>query len=82
MSLIFLPYVSFGEWDETRKKIQIIVGVIIFVIVTIIGFVLFYEVQTISSIGITYFNCVPITENFCKNFHQGVFLEDRLTNYY
>ena len=56
-------------------------GVVIFVIVTIIGFVLFYEVQTISSGGVGYFNCVPITENFCKNFHQGVLLEDRL-NYY
>jgi len=81
LSMIFLPYITFGLWDKRRKQIQIIVAVVLFIFISVLGFVLFYEIQTVSSSGITYFNCIPITDSFCNNFHQGQYLEPRLTNY-
>lgn len=81
LALIFLPYVTFGEWDRRRKQIQIVCAVLVVVTLTVVGFVLFYVVQDVDTTGVEYFNCVKINENFCKNFHQGRHLEPRETIY-
>nr|XP_047142960.1 inactive rhomboid protein 1 [Hydra vulgaris] len=77
LSIIFLPYITFGDWDRRRKKIQIAVAIVILFIITTVGFILFYKVQEFHSAAITFFNCIPITDNFCKNYHQGQSLESR-----
>lgn len=77
LAFIFLPYVTFGEWDRRRKQIQIVASIFFVVTLTVIGFVLFYVVQDVDTKGVEYFNCISITENFCKNFHQGRDLEKR-----
>ncbi|XP_057310794.1 inactive rhomboid protein 1-like [Hydractinia symbiolongicarpus] len=81
LAFIFLPYVTFGKWDRRRKQIQIVIAAVVLIIITIIGFILFYVYQDINTSGVTYFNCVPITTDFCKNFHQGKVLERRETIY-
>ena len=81
LAFIFLPYVTFGDWDRRRKQIQLVASIFLVVLLTVIGFVLFYVVQDVDTKGVEYFNCVKITENFCKNFHQGRHLEKRETIY-
>jgi len=81
LALIFLPYVTFGDWDRRRKRIQLGVSLVIVIALTVVGFILFYVVQDIDTKGVEYFNCIKINENFCKNFHQGRNLEERETIY-
>lgn len=81
LAFVFLPYLTFGEWDKRRKRIQILVAIVSLIALTVIGFVLFYVVQDINTTGVEYFNCIQINEKFCKNFHQGRNLEERETVY-
>lgn len=81
LALIFLPYVTFGEWDRRRKRIQIVGALVLVISLTVVGFILFYIVQDVDTTGVEFFNCIKINENFCKNFHQGRHLEKRETVY-
>lgn len=77
LALVLLPYLTFGDWDKRRKRIQILLAIVSLIVLTVIGFILFYVVQDINTDGVEYFNCIRINENFCKNFHQGRTLENR-----
>ena len=81
LSLIFLPYVSFGKWDRRRKRVQIVVALLVMMGVNVGGFILFYYVQFKSSHGFSFFNCIPFTDEFCENFNHGQNLEKRLRIY-
>lgn len=77
LSLILLPYVTFGKWDQTRKRIQIVAAILFLAILTVTGFFLFYVKQEFSAPNLEYLNCVPVTSDFCSNFHKGQNLEPR-----
>ena len=81
LAFIFLPYVSFGQWDRRRKRFQIFIASIIVVLLTTVGLVLFYVIQYESPYDVSYFNCIPFTREFCENFNHGQVLEKRLTIY-
>lgn len=66
LAFIFLPYVSFGEFDRRRKQIQIIVCFVLVITLYVIGFVVFYESQDSGCNGCEYLNCIPFTKDFCK----------------
>ncbi|XP_041474539.1 inactive rhomboid protein 1-like isoform X1 [Lytechinus variegatus] len=68
LSFIFLPYICFGEFDRNRKRIQMVVCSVLLVGFFSLGFVLFY-VRPITDWWwwFQFFNCVPITEDFCND---------------
>ncbi|XP_071814602.1 inactive rhomboid protein 1-like isoform X2 [Apostichopus japonicus] len=77
LSFIFLPYICFGEFDKRRKRIQIFVCSILLVAYYILAIVLFYITPVRDCPWCQYFNCIPITEDFCNDMELR--LEDRST---
>ena len=73
----FLPYLTFGEWDLRRKRIQILIAIALIVALTVVGCILFYVKQEFSCPGCEFFNCIPLTANFCENSHKGQELQPR-----
>lgn len=66
LAFIFLPYVSFGQFDRRRKRIQIIVSLVLVVTLFVVGFLVFYISQDSGCNGCEYLNCIPFTRDFCK----------------
>ena len=76
LAFIFLPYVSFGEFDRRRKQIQIIVCLTLVITLFVVGFLVFYIYQG-SCDGCAFMNCIPFTEDFCKPYNLGQNLQPR-----
>ncbi|XP_072168478.1 inactive rhomboid protein 1-like [Diadema setosum] len=74
LSFIFLPYICFGEFDRNRKRIQMVVCAVLLATYFAVGFTLFYVRPITECSWCLYFNCVPITEDFCND--MNVKLED------
>ena len=66
LAFIFLPYVSFGQFDRRRKRIQIIVSLVLVITLFVVGFLVFYISQDSGCNGCEYLNCIPFTRDFCK----------------
>lgn len=66
LAFIFLPYVSFGQFDRRRKRIQIIVSLVLVITLFVVGFLVFYISQDYGCNGCEYLNCIPFTRDFCK----------------
>lgn len=77
LALIFLPSVEIDDFDRKRKKLQLVFSIIILVVLTVTGFILFYVKQEFSTSGIGYLNCIPVTDDFCLNSHTSQELEER-----
>lgn len=77
LSFIFLPYICFGDFDKRRKRIQIFVCSILLIGYFILAIVLFYITPVRNCSWCHYFNCIPITEDFCNDMELR--LEDRST---
>ena len=77
LAFIFLPYITFGEWDKRRKRIQILIAFAMVIILFIIGFIIFLDTQTATCKGCEYLNCVPFTVDFCQPFTLGQKLQPR-----
>ena len=63
--IVFLPYITFGKWDATRKKILLYVCVPLLLVLMIMAVLVFYkltntsfcaEVNGVNICG--YFNCI------------------------
>ena len=67
LSFIFLPYICFGEFDRNRKRIQMVVCSVLLVGYFVLGFILFYMRPITECSWCQYFNCVPITADFCND---------------
>ena len=67
LAFSLLPYVSFGEFDRRRKIIGIVLSLGGAIFLFIILVVLFYVLPLYDCPGCQYFNCIPLTEDFCKN---------------
>ncbi|XP_031554181.1 inactive rhomboid protein 1-like isoform X2 [Actinia tenebrosa] len=77
LAFIFLPYITFGEWDKRRKRIQILIAFAIVIILYIVGFIIFLNTQTATCVGCEYLNCLPFTVDFCQPFTLGQKLQPR-----
>lgn len=77
LSFIFLPYICFGEFDKRRKRIQIFVCSILLLAYYVLAIVLFYITPIRDCSWCQYFNCIPLTEDFCNDMELR--LEDRST---
>jgi hypothetical protein len=61
--IIFLPYVTFGEWDLARKRILLIVCMPLLLLMIVMAFVVFYVLQSTSFCSwCQYVNCIPYTD--------------------
>lgn len=77
LAFIFLPYVSFGEFDRRRKQVQIIVCFAVVIGLYVVGFMVFYIYQGATCNGCEFLNCIPFTEDFCKPYNLGQNLQPR-----
>ena len=77
LAFIFLPYVSFGEFDRRRKQIQIVVCFTLVITLYVVGFLVFYIYQGSSCDGCEFLNCIPFTPDFCKPYTLGQNLQPR-----
>ncbi|XP_064604448.1 inactive rhomboid protein 1-like [Liolophura sinensis] len=72
LAFAMLPYVSFGTFDRRRKIISIIVTLTAALGMFIILVILFYVLPIYECSGCQYFNCVPFTNDFCKNMEIAI----------
>lgn len=67
-SIIFLPFLTFGSWDNFRKKCIVCLCIPVLIALTFVLFLMFYEIQgTEFCPKCKYIQCIPYTEDFCIN---------------
>lgn len=68
ISMIILPYITFGKWDVIQKKIMLAVAVPVTVLMYALVFYLVYEVQNAGDncTACRKFNCASYTDNNCE----------------
>ena len=58
--VIFLPYITFGKWDMTRKRILLAVCGPALIVMSVLAFVYFYKIQSTTFCWwCKYVDCVP-----------------------
>ncbi|XP_071796460.1 inactive rhomboid protein 1-like isoform X2 [Asterias amurensis] len=67
LSFIFLPYIYFGEFDRTRKRFQILISIFLLTAYFCLVFTVFYLRLLKDCTWCQYFNCVPLTDDFCND---------------
>ncbi|KAK3586226.1 hypothetical protein CHS0354_025672 [Potamilus streckersoni] len=80
IAFAILPYVSFGQWDRRRKIIGIVISLGGCILLFVLLVLLFYVVPLYSCPGCQYFDCIPFTENFCKNMEININRESTYSN--
>lgn len=67
LSFVFLPYITFSDFDRRRKRIQVITCLVIFIAVFTLLVIFFYVEPLSDCPACRYLNCIPITDFFCSN---------------
>lgn len=67
LSYALLPYISFGEYDRHKKVALIWVCLLSAAFLFAALVVLFYVIPVYDCEVCTYFNCLPLTRDFCSN---------------
>eukprot|EP00050_Salpingoeca_kvevrii_P002881 m.207381 g.207381 ORF g.207381 m.207381 type:complete len:624 (+) comp10710_c0_seq1:4116-5987(+) len=63
-AIIFLPYITFGQWDLARKRLLLLIAMPLLLIMFIMAFITFYEIQNTNFCGwCKYLNCIPYTSS-------------------
>lgn len=78
LAFSLLPYVSFGKFDRRRKLIGIILSLGGATVLFVLLVILFYVLPLYDCPGCQYFNCIPFTDDFCKNMEVSI---DRKSTY-
>uniref|UniRef100_A0A8D0D3R5 Inactive rhomboid protein n=1 Tax=Sander lucioperca TaxID=283035 RepID=A0A8D0D3R5_SANLU len=73
LSFAFLPYISFGQSDMYRKRVQICVFLLVFLALLSALAVLFY-VYPVKCDWCEYLTCIPITDKFCEKYDLNAHL--------
>ncbi|XP_028285795.1 inactive rhomboid protein 1 isoform X2 [Parambassis ranga] len=73
LSFAFLPYISFGQSDTYRKRLQICMFLLIFLGLLSALAVLFY-VYPVKCDWCEYLTCIPITDKFCEKYDLNAHL--------
>ncbi|KAF3704634.1 Inactive rhomboid protein 1 [Channa argus] len=73
LSFAFLPYISFGQSDMYRKRVQICVFILVFLGLFSTLAVLFY-VYPVKCDWCEYLTCIPITDKFCEKYDLNAHL--------
>eukprot|EP00055_Hartaetosiga_balthica_P017291 m.114754 g.114754 ORF g.114754 m.114754 type:complete len:706 (+) comp9283_c0_seq5:153-2270(+) len=65
---VFLPYVTFGTGDKWRKRIALIICLVLLTMATIVGLVLFYQIQSPTICpSCDVFQCYNWVANLCDS---------------
>ena len=72
LSFAFLPYVNFGTFDRSRKCIGIVLCLCASGTFFVVIVLLFYVSPVYNCVHCKYFNCLPLTEKFCKSMEVTV----------
>ncbi|XP_050541106.1 inactive rhomboid protein 2-like isoform X1 [Daktulosphaira vitifoliae] len=67
LSYALLPFVSFGPYDRQKKIFLIWVCLLSALFLFILLLLLFYLIPMYECGWCSYFNCIPITKDFCAN---------------
>ncbi|XP_050422182.1 inactive rhomboid protein 1 isoform X2 [Adelges cooleyi] len=67
LSYALLPFVSFGPYDRQKKIFLIWVCLLLALFLFLLLVLLFYLIPMYECEWCSYFNCVPITKDFCAN---------------
>ncbi|KAM6963677.1 inactive rhomboid protein 1 isoform 2-T3 [Tautogolabrus adspersus] len=73
LSFAFLPYISFGQSDMYRKRVQICIFLVVFLGLLSALAVLFY-VYPVKCDWCEYLTCIPITDKFCEKYDLNAHL--------
>ncbi|XP_074475630.1 inactive rhomboid protein 1 isoform X4 [Sebastes fasciatus] len=73
LSFAFLPYISFGQSDMYRKRVQICVFLLVFLGLLSALAVLFY-VYPVKCDWCEYLTCIPIMDKFCEKYDLNAHL--------
>ncbi|XP_060883684.1 inactive rhomboid protein 1 isoform X4 [Labrus mixtus] len=73
LSFAFLPYISFGQSDMCRKRVQICIFLLVFLGLLSALAVLFY-VYPVKCDWCEYLTCIPITDKFCEKYDLNAHL--------
>ena len=68
MSILLLPYVTFGRWHAARRRLLVLVSAPIILVTSVFIFYMFYHVQTLDQVCdvCQLINCVPYTKTMCN----------------
>ncbi|CAG9864240.1 unnamed protein product [Phyllotreta striolata] len=67
LSYAFLPFVSFGKYDRHKKVFLIWVCLAVAWVLFILLVLLFYIIPVYDCEVCSYFNCLPVTRDFCAS---------------
>ncbi|EGD75713.1 hypothetical protein PTSG_07830 [Salpingoeca rosetta] len=66
--IVFLPYITFGEWDVARKRLLFFVCFPLLIGMFIAAFVTFYQIQNTNFCSwCDYVNCIPYSPDLSCN---------------
>lgn len=61
--IVFLPYITFGQWDARRKKILLFICMPLLFVMCMMAFLTFYLIQNSEfCTWCKYLNCIPYTD--------------------
>uniref|UniRef100_A0A672Q0N8 Inactive rhomboid protein n=1 Tax=Sinocyclocheilus grahami TaxID=75366 RepID=A0A672Q0N8_SINGR len=73
LSFAFLPYISFGQMDMCRKRLQILVALALFLGIFSSFVVLFY-IYPVKCEWCELLTCIPLTDKFCEKYDLNAHL--------
>ncbi|XP_034073031.1 inactive rhomboid protein 1 isoform X2 [Gymnodraco acuticeps] len=73
LSFAFLPYISFGQSDMYRKRVQICVFLLVF-LGLLAGLAVLFYVYPVKCDWCEYLTCIPITDKFCEKYDLNAHL--------
>ncbi|XP_078134569.1 inactive rhomboid protein 1 [Sander vitreus] len=73
LSFAFLPYISFGQSDMYRKRVQICVFLLVF-LALLSGLAVLFYVYPVKCDWCEYLTCIPITDKFCEKYDLNAHL--------
>lgn len=81
LAFAILPYITFGKFDKTRKCVMILFGLGGATILFVMLIILFYVSPIYNCPGCQYFNCIPFTDDFCKNMEVRINRDSTYSSY-
>jgi len=66
LGFALMPYVTFGGRDKRAKLAAVIVCLVLTVGLLTVLFIAFYVASIYTCPGCQYFNCIPLTDTFCR----------------
>lgn len=62
--IVFLPYITFGEWDVARKRLLFLICFPLLIAMFVAAFVTFYQIQNTEFCSwCHYLNCIPYSSS-------------------